>query len=504
MNYRLIFKNATANVVRIVVSVLVALLLPPFMVRMLTPEVFGAWSIILQLSVYVSFLDFGIQTAVSRFVANAHERNDAKQINRVMSASLLFLSIAALIGAVVVFIIASQFQRLFPEMSPALQREAQQTFIIIGLSLAIGLPASVFNSLFIGLQRNEIPIVILAGAKILSSLSLGVAVYLHADLFIMGVSFAGANLLSYLFQYLAVRKFQPAVELRLSDVSGKILREIASYCYALSVWSFGMLLVSNIDIVVVGNLDYSAVAYYTVAVSLTNFVIQLQSAVASALIPAVASLEARGATDLLSDLLVSSTRYGMFVLLACSLPLIVGAKPILTLWVGAEYAAQATNLLQILIFANVIRLVALPYANFLVGTGQQHLVLLSPLAEGLGNLITSILFGYYLGALGVALGTLFGSVISLGMHLFYNMPRTKGVIIYRWRLVSDGIARPLVCASPFVLLLPIIQIVPQDSLLLFSLEMVCCGLIALILFWYFGIGPDERKHVQAFLRIRVH
>src|SRR5207244_4520329 len=108
---------------------------------------------------------------------------------------------------------------------------------------------------------------------------------------------------------------------------------------------------------------------------------------------ASAVLNARGDAQKLGALLVSSTRYGMFILLAMALPLMLAGKWILHLWVGPAYAAGGLAIMQVLVLANVVRLSALPYATLLLGTGQQKKVILSPLAEGVTNLVASIAGG---------------------------------------------------------------------------------------------------------------
>ena len=87
----LILKNAIANVLRGASSAAVAVILPPLLTRQMTPEVYGAWALILQCSAHVGRLDFGIQTAVGRFVAHASERGDMEYRNRLVSTAFVAL-----------------------------------------------------------------------------------------------------------------------------------------------------------------------------------------------------------------------------------------------------------------------------------------------------------------------------------------------------------------------------------------------------------------------------
>ncbi len=97
------------------------------------------------------------------------------------------------------------------------------------------------------------------------------------------------------------------------------------------------------------------------AATITNFVGQTQGTVFAALLPASAVLNARRDAQKLGKLLTLSTRYGMLLLLAMGLPLIIIGGPILRLWVGKDYALHSLLIMQVLVVANVVRLSALPY-----------------------------------------------------------------------------------------------------------------------------------------------
>ena len=93
----ILVKNAIANVIRGGATALVAIALPPFLTRLMSPSAFGAWVLILQLSAFVGYLDFGIQTAVGRFVAHANERGDTEHRDRIVNTSLAVLSLTCLV-----------------------------------------------------------------------------------------------------------------------------------------------------------------------------------------------------------------------------------------------------------------------------------------------------------------------------------------------------------------------------------------------------------------------
>jgi len=501
MNAFVVIKNATANTFRIGASALTMLILPPILARSLPPEVYNTWALVVQISTYLLFLDFGIQTAVGRFVAYTLEQGDLQQRNRIISSAFALLLGSACLGIVLIVAIAWQLPFFFDGIPESTHKDARISLILLGGSFAISLPFSVFIGVFTGLQRNEISVGIIVAGKLLGTLLTAIVVIAKGDLILMAVAMAGANIFSYVVQYIAACRFVENVQISTRLISWSTLKEISSYCFGIMVWSVGMLLVSGLDPVIVGFFDFSKVANYTIAATLINFIIQLQSAIFSAFIPVSAAMSARDDSQALGELLISATRYGMFILLLTGIPFIIGARFILLLWVGSEYAETTTLLLQILTIANIIRLSGLPYATLLMGTNQQHLVVLSPLVEGVVNLVVSVIAAYFLGAIGVAIGTLFGAIISIGFHIFYNMPRTTRITCNRQRLILEGLSRPTICAIPGILVACFIMFWPElqyDFLLVFNLMIVTTAFVV-VAFWQFGLISGERQRLMSLI-----
>jgi O-antigen/teichoic acid export membrane protein len=497
---RTVVKNAGANVFRLAGAAIVALLLPPFLVRTLSKEIYGTWALLLQLTMYVGYLDFGIQTAVARFVAHADELNDFEQRDGIVSTAFVMLTAAAVLGSAIIVLLSWKLPNVFHQMPAGLHRPAQIALVLMGVSLALGLPVTVLSSLFIGMQRNEIPAAVAIGNKFVMALLVTAVVLKHWGLVAMSAAMAVANLLSYCGAFVAWKARAARVRIELSLASKLYARQIGLYSGPLFVWMFGMLLVSWLDMSIVGIFDYREISYYAIAATLTNFVAQAHGALCAALLPASAVLGARGDTCRLGHVLVLSTRYGMLILLATALPLMVGGQFAIRWWAGADYAEHSTAIMKILLLANVVRLCALPYATLLLGTGQQKKVILSPLAEGVTNLIASLVGAYYLGAIGVAIGTLIGSFVSIGFHLFYNMPRTVAIDIDRLQLIRDGLLRPLICGLPFVafFFLRLATPIPPDT----QASLIATATFgAVLLLWKYGLLGPERQRLSNALRL---
>lgn len=447
-----IAKNAIANLGRGGAAGIAALFLPAVLVRHMSQVEYGVWVLVLQVTAYVGYLDFGLQTAIGRYVAFANEKKDLEQRDSIFSTAFIGLCITGGLGIILLAGAVTASKWLFPNVPAEFLPQMRWALLIVGASMAVGLPISAWSALFVGLQRNEIPAIVIGGSKLISALGLVLAVLRGRSIVTMAVVVAVVNIVSYLAQYLLARIVVPEVTFRRLLVRQSTFRELSGYCLSLTIWSFSMMLVTGLDLVLVARFQFSSLAPYAVAASMVTFVAGMQVAIFSAMMPHAAVLQAQQNPARLGNTVITATRFGVLGLALTGMPLIMYAVPILRVWVGTKYASDGHFLLTLLLVANMIRLSAVPYSVVLVGTGQQRLIIISPLMEGVTNLIASVALGTIFGAIGVAYGTLIGSIVGLFAHVFYNIPRTNGVIRLRVRdYVLSGLGIPALTAIPLLL-----------------------------------------------------
>jgi O-antigen/teichoic acid export membrane protein len=393
-------KNATANLTRGGAAGIAALLLPAVLVRHMSQIDYAVWVLVLQVAAYCGYLEFGLQTAVGRYIAVANEKNDVHQCDTIFSTALAGLSIAAATGIALLIGISITAGWFFPSIPAALLPQMRWALLIVGTSIALGLPSAAYSGVFIGLQRNEFIAIVTGGSKLVSAVGLAIAAIHGASLVVMAIVVATVNLASYILLYVLVRRLSEVTFLR-HLVNQSAAKELFSYCFSLMIWSFSTMLITGLDLILVGRFQFNALAPYAVATTLVTFIAGIQNAVFSATMPHAAVLHTQRDSSALGKMVITFTRFGVLLLVLTGIPLLIYALPILRIWVGQQYAAQGHLLLAILLIANMIRLSGTPYAVVLVASAQQKLVTLSPVMEGISNLLFSILLGIKFGAAGM-------------------------------------------------------------------------------------------------------
>ena len=492
-----IIKGSASNLVRVALSMLLAFVLPRLLVHRLSPAEYSAWVLILQIGAYIYLLDLGLQTAVGKLVAEYHAVGDRFASSRTLSSSVSILCASAALGAVTVALVSWQVPRLFRQMPAELIGDVRGGIVLIGMSAVFALPFGAFLAAFTGLQSYGFPTALATGSRILTTAGLAILLLLHGTLIQMVWLMALFNIATAIGQFLGWRRYaKEFVGFSLRLVNYESVYRLFKYGSALSIWTFANLFVSGLDMVIVGHYDFGNTGYYGIASSASNFMLLVVSSLFSPILPAVSSLQSGRTPEQLGDIVIKATRYCVLLLCLIGLPLLVAPYLLLKLWVGQDYAIRSALFLQVLVLGNVIRQLANPYALVLLATGQQHLATVAAVAEALVNLGLSIYLVQRFGAIGVAIGTLVGAFVSVGLHLTVSMKLTRSMIsMSRRRFVLTGLLRPLLCVIPSTLLIPIWK---ESSMLPVGIPMILISFLATATIgWLVGLTNAERNGLMS-------
>ena len=489
-----IVRNAGANLVRLGAFAVVALLLPTVLVRHMVPAQYNAWVLILQMGAYVNFLDLGIQTALSKYVAEYNACRDHTSCDRVSTNALLMLLLGAALGVALSAAMALATAKLFPQMPQELLPEVRWALFFYGASMALALPASAFAGIFLGLQRYTVPMVLQSLNKVSMGAVTIAAVLLHWRIRYMGIAIAGVNIAFALAQIGSWRALAYHIRIRMRLVEAATLARLARYCSVLTLWSVAMLFVSGLDTVIVGHYDFHATAYYAVAANATSFLTALLQALMSPLVPAASALSVDRTPRQMGQLLLRATRYGVGLMLVAGLPLLLGSYVVLRVWMGADFALHGVPYLRILLIASMLRMIGLPYSVMVIGTGRQWLASISPVCEATVNFTASLILVRHIGAVGVAWGTVIGAVVGLVLHFSLSMKLTQDqfAISRRW-YVTGGVLLPLLAAIPAALALRMWWHAGPPAVPLAGWAAMAIATLALL--WFTALDSNDRRRV---------
>lgn len=485
-------QNSLIGVGRRFVTAAVNFVLPAYLTHKLSIETYSAWVLILQLGAYVSYLDFGVQFGISKYVAEYEARKDTVAASTHASAGLALMLVTSTLGVGLTLVLAWQAPMLFHGIPTALYHDLRIGIIFVGISLSFGLLSSIFPAIFFGLQRYAVPAFLLLINRLLYAAVVVASVAFHQGLVVMSALVAAVNIITGLLQFGTWRRWASNIQLSLRRLDRSLVWKISGYCSSLAIWTLGMLCVNGLDVAIVGKYDFGEIAFYSIATLPTNFAVAILGEALAPLLPSVSALSVLRSPRELGAILARTTRYTSIFLLLSGLPLIVAGYWVLYVWLGATYALHTIGYLRILLLANILRCTCAPYSNMLVATNSQRVAIAGVIAEATTNVACSIYLAAHLGAIGVAYGTLIGSIVSVGMHFTWNMHYTmEKFTISRFRLFFTGLARPAVIALPSLFLIPFWW---SSSVPAFNQEIwFGWGMSTLVLAWFVGLSTEERS-----------
>jgi O-antigen/teichoic acid export membrane protein len=420
-------KNAIANLVRGGATAAVAIALPRFLTRSLDTEHFAAWSLILQVAGYATYLDFGLQTAIARFVAQAIELEQEERQAKLVSTAMALLSLAGLIAFAGISIGISQLTHLFSGIPLSALSDFRHAALLLSLTACLLLPLSTYTGVLIGMQRNEIAALAIGGSRIAGAGAAVVTGHYTQSLTVLALCIGAPNLLGGLLQMAAVQGMMAGGRVRVRNISRSMGAEMIRFCAGLTVWSLSMLVIGGLDLTIVGHFRFSAVGFYSVAAMLITFFTGLTNATLGAMMAPLAALHARGEDNRILTIVLTATRMTMLGNLLLTAAIFLFGGPLLRLWVGTIYAEGALPILKVLSFAQALRLMLAPYSVMLISTGEQAKAIPSAICEALVNLVASIAGVMVFGPVGVAWGTLAGAVCGLLWTFLRIMPSVRTI-----------------------------------------------------------------------------
>ena len=147
--------NVLANWGGFVVNLAVAFLLSPFLVNKLGAASYGLWVILNQFTGYMSILDLGVRSAVTKHVATHHATGDGDSLNRIVSSAV---SIYACVSAFSLMVTAAAIAWL-PALFGLRGDDVATARIVIaigGLTVAQAFVFNVYYGILMGIQRYDL------------------------------------------------------------------------------------------------------------------------------------------------------------------------------------------------------------------------------------------------------------------------------------------------------------------------------------------------------------
>lgn len=470
--------NAAWNIIGGLAPAILAVILPPVLTHSLAPDVFGLWVIILQTTALAAAFGTVAQISVARYVASADARGDHAGRDTYVSTALVLAGVSSVLLIVFMAIIGLNLERLLPQVPASLRQIGGFALLLISVGASLAMPGGVVTGHFLGEQRGHVPNAITLFGRLAQGALIIVAAVLTSDLMTMAIAHMVGNVLIFGIQIAAQKRLSGHLIVRRSLASRQVAKSIWAFSAVLLLWQVTALVINGVDLIVLGGIDFTAVPFFAVAATASAIFSGVVGSIYNAFLPVAARINESGDGRVMEIFLHDGLRLGATFTFMISTPLILCNEPMLHLWVGGAYARQSSLIMSILMASFVVRTSVMMYVICSVASNTHGRSWLGPVLEAGANLGLSIAFGSWIGATGVALGTLASA--GIGVAAWLVLDPLQAVISGRsgWRVFSLALARPVLLLLPIGLLG---MLVPGDlratweSLILVTLLTGCTG-----------------------------
>lgn len=484
--------GAILSYISILITIIIALLYTPIMIRFLGQSEYGLYAMIGSVSAYLSIMDLGLGNAIVRYVARNRSIGDKESEARLNG---MFLFLYSIIGVMTVFVgvlLYNSVQKVFGTSLTTIELEkAKIMIIILIINFAISFPLSIFGSImqayerfiavkFVGIIRTIMNPIITLPFLFLGYGSI-VLVLISTIINILCLVYN----VYYSFRYLKIKFYFGNMDFRL-------LKEILGY----SFFIFLNVIVDQIywqtDQVILGVVEgTSAVAVYAIAMRFVSLYMQISNSFSGLFLPKASMMVANKASN--ADFTLLMAKFGRvqsIILLMIIGGFILYGQPFVNLWAGENYS-QAYIYAVIVMVPLTIPLIQNLGLSILQAKNLYGFRTVVYLFIAIINIIISIPLAMKFGGYGTAVATTFSLIMGhiIIMNIYYH--RRVGInILYFWKELC-----PLLI--PFIISLSIGYALNflfiDNSILFLTLKVVLFSVIFVATFWLFGFNNYEKE-----------
>jgi O-antigen/teichoic acid export membrane protein len=344
---RLIAKNSIFNLVGQILPMLAGLLTIPYIVRGLGTAQYGILSIATMLLGYFSIFDLGLSRATVKFVAENLSPERIHKVPELVWTSLsLLVALGSIGGILAAMFVPVSVIHLF-KMPPSLAGEARIALFILCASMPIMLGNDALRGVLEASQRFDLVNCVKVPASVLF--------YLVAVMVIpLGVHVAGIVSLMVAIRLISACAYL-AFCLRVFPGLRQGFRVSRASLGPLATFG-GWIMVSNLTGPLLGYLErfmiasllsVSMLTFYSAPYELVSKFLIFPMAIVPSLFPYFSYHSSRKSSEV-SDVTSRTVKYLFLVLTPPAALFIFFARDVMNLWLGPEFAAQSTLVLQLI------------------------------------------------------------------------------------------------------------------------------------------------------------
>lgn len=413
--------NTAVNYLVYICNVIVALVLSPYVVRYLGDTFYGVWSVIVALTGYYGFLDFGIRQGVSQYVSRYLSSADFRNFNKTLNSAFVMLAGIGGVAVLITVFVGLQFGASL--VKGGLDSNLIITsFMILGCGIGIKFPLLLFQTVVNGKNRYDISGLISFAVKLAQGICTWVVLSKGYGIVGLAVVTTASQVAESILMMLAAWKLVPQIRFNFSDVDMASLKDVVKYGF----WNF-ITGIANQSALYIGPLAIGKllgpelVTYYSIGANLIPYYGSVVGILSIPLLQLVIAKDVKQETEELRELYLRGSRYVNLTTTFIAFALIVFGKQFLGKWMGMKYVSSnvcsSYTIMVILSISMMIELTQTIGRQILFGVRKNRFLAITYGTASVVTIFLTIISVKLFSATGAALALLFHSAVTNGILL---------------------------------------------------------------------------------------
>lgn len=402
------------------VNIIVGMVYTPWMVRTIGQANYGLYTLSLSL-ISIFMLDFGLGSAVSRFVSKYRAEGDQAAVNRILGIVFkLYFAIDGLILCILTGLFCF-LDKIYVKLTPAELETFRILYVMVAGFNILSFPMTPLNGILNAYEKFAQLKLCDVFHKLFTVVLVVIALSFHGNVLVV----VAANIVSGLATWLAkLLVVCTKVPLRLDFRSGG--RDLYKTLFSFTAWTMIISVMQRFTHSfapsVLGITSSSIeIALYSPAVALEGYFYTFATAVNGLFLPRIARFIANKEEDKILDLMIRVGRYQITVLGLVFIGFVCVGRDFMTLWMGPDYA-KSYFCAMIIILPSLIGCSQQIARTTVIAKNLVKYQAKLMVVTGILGLVISYALSLFVGAIGVCVGTAVASIANTVYmcHIYQN------------------------------------------------------------------------------------
>lgn len=414
----MLIRNALAGGGARIFTLLIGMIITPYLLANLGPEQFGIWALLTVVTGMVTLGDFSFKTSIIKHLSGAIAVNDRQLYQAVISCSLMFCIINSFVLGLLVMLNIDHILNVL-RIREQLRVDAGLTFVLGVTGQLVTICLSIFPALCDARQRLDITNGLGMLAMVVGAVLTTVAIERNTGL--PGVALAQliAIIFFFLTTIITTRLLFGPFGFSIRCIHMKILRTLLEFGLTLHLSTVCGIINRQFDKLLLSRwAGLGWVSSYELAMKWVGSAGSLQPNIAATLLPAGSQFSATGELEKLRSLYFQAYRYLFLLGIPPFFFLAFHASSIMKVWIGTPHPHAAT-LIVLLSFGYGVNSLSNGMAYICQGVGRPDIQAVQSVIQLLSNIGLSVVLFVFIGPMGAAAGTSLAMFAGASVYVVY-------------------------------------------------------------------------------------